>query len=270
MTFSIKVSDSSGSATLADLDIYVASVYDADAEAAFAAMTVQPSGTNKQAISDLFAWLKADGDFAGIELMSFLGSHDQQSAVLDLVNPSRSLVVTGAPTFTPGVGFQRTATSQDLKTPFLSNAMTRYLQNSGSFFLQQRTDANVAWVLGVDTSGGLIGLNINGTATATFRVSSASSATVAISKRFGLFSGSRTDSANQRSYGPDGTEVPAASPSSTLQASAVTLFRIGTTQSTLSAVLGGIFVLSTGKDTAGMARMRARLAAFLTATGTAI
>lgn len=85
--------------------VSVASAYDPDATAYFAAMTVQPDTTRKGLLNTLVAGLKTDGVWAKLDRLALTAAHDAQAARLDARNPAKVLSAINSPTFTVDRGY---------------------------------------------------------------------------------------------------------------------------------------------------------------------
>lgn len=81
-----------------------APAYDADAQAYFDAMSVEPSTAVKEAVDALVTGLKSDGDWSSIDFLMELPMHTEQAFLLDLIDPTRSATAVNSPTYTPYVG----------------------------------------------------------------------------------------------------------------------------------------------------------------------
>lgn len=104
--------------------------YDADAAAAFAAMTVQPTANRKTLYNNLIVGLKADGVWAKLDWLAILAAETAQAGRLNLKNPAKSWSTINSPVFTADRGYQGDGTSAhlDMGEPFgFSGAL--YVQN---------------------------------------------------------------------------------------------------------------------------------------------
>jgi hypothetical protein len=91
--------------------VSVASGYDSDAQSYFAAMSGQPDSTRKGLLNDLVVGLKADGVWPSLDWLVLLASHDEQSARLNAIIPSKAVAAINSPAFTPNLGFTGDASS---------------------------------------------------------------------------------------------------------------------------------------------------------------
>lgn len=108
------------SAFYAALFTQVSAAYDPDAQAAFAAMTVQPSANRKTLYNNLIVGLKADGIWAKLDWLAILAAETAQAGRLNLRNPSKAWAAINSPTFTADRGYQGDGTSShlDMGEPF--------------------------------------------------------------------------------------------------------------------------------------------------------
>jgi hypothetical protein len=79
--------------------------YDADAEAYFAAMSVEPDATRKGLLNDLIVGLKADSVWTKITWLSVLAAHDAQAARVNIKTPAQVATAINSPTFTTDLGY---------------------------------------------------------------------------------------------------------------------------------------------------------------------
>lgn len=112
-------------------------VYDPDAAAYFAAMSVQPDDARKSLINDLIVGLKADGVWSKLDLFYLLALGTQQAANLNAKTPA-SFTVTpaGTTTFTADRGYTGNGTTGYLDTGFnpTTAPTPNWTQNSASLF----------------------------------------------------------------------------------------------------------------------------------------
>ncbi|MBY5581853.1 hypothetical protein [Rhizobium leguminosarum] len=95
-----------------------APVYDADAQAYFDRMTVQPDSTRKALLNDLFVSLKVSGVYAKRDVYWLPAAHDAQAGRLNLKSASFTLTPAGSPTFVVDKGYQGDGTSACLVTNY--------------------------------------------------------------------------------------------------------------------------------------------------------
>lgn len=96
--------------------------YSAEAEAYFAAMSVQPSTALKDLVEALITTLKADGNFTG--WIGLGPVHDAQAARVNLVNPAQVATVGGSPVFTAKQGYAGDNTAAYLDSGVAGSALT--------------------------------------------------------------------------------------------------------------------------------------------------
>jgi hypothetical protein len=110
--------------------------YDPDAQAYFAAMSVQPDATRKGLINDYIVGLKTDGVWSLLDLVYLLASHDSQAAGLNAKTPASNVItVNGTCTFTTDGGYTSNGTTGYLDTNFNpATAGGNWTQNSASLF----------------------------------------------------------------------------------------------------------------------------------------
>lgn len=111
--------------------------YSAEAEAYFAAMSVEPSTALKDLIEALITTLKADGNFTG--WIGLGPMHDAQAARVNLVNPAQVATVGGSPVFTAKQGYAGDNTAAYLDTGVLGSALT---DTDTSLFVWVRTNGS--------------------------------------------------------------------------------------------------------------------------------
>lgn len=101
------------------LTAILAKRYCAEARAAFAAMTVQPSDALKVLYNTAIMGLKAAGTWAKRDLIYLLNVETAQAARVNLKTPGTyDLTATGGPTFTAKVGYAGNGTTAYLDTGF--------------------------------------------------------------------------------------------------------------------------------------------------------
>lgn len=112
---------------------------DADAQAYFAAMTVQPSPARKTLVTDLVKGLKADNLWTRLGWLCLLAAHHEQAGRLNLRKPAKSLTAVGTVTFTAELGFTATGGNylRTGESPFL--AENSYVRNSASLFVYKNS-----------------------------------------------------------------------------------------------------------------------------------
>lgn len=79
--------------------------YNADAQAAFNAMTVQPSSQRKSLYNALIPNLKADGLWSKLDWLCIMAAHDAQAARRKLRAPTKSLAAVNTPAFVVDRGY---------------------------------------------------------------------------------------------------------------------------------------------------------------------
>lgn len=87
------------------VQMLMGATYSPEAEAYFAAMTVQPDSTRKRLIDQLIIGLKSDGVWSRIDWLLLFAAHDAQAGRLNTKKPSKSCADVGTLTFTTDRGF---------------------------------------------------------------------------------------------------------------------------------------------------------------------
>jgi hypothetical protein len=108
-----------------------------EAEALFAAMTVQPDNARKIIINDMIVALIAAGVWDKLDLFYTMAAHDEQAGRLNWVSPGNDTLATGpgnvAPTFTVDMGYSGVGhpapTGAGFTTGRAETALTKALQN---------------------------------------------------------------------------------------------------------------------------------------------
>lgn len=118
----------------------------AEAAALVARMSVEPDDTRKALIDDAYTTLKANGTLAKLDCLYFFPAHDQQAALLDWVDGSRSATLTNQPFFVADRGMWTDGSNDYIDTGFNPSLATNYQQNDASFGYWQRNGAQSATV----------------------------------------------------------------------------------------------------------------------------
>lgn len=90
--------------------------YSPEADALFAAMSVEPDATRKGIINTLIEGLIADGVWVKLDWLNLLAAHDAQAAQLNWITPAKTLTATNSPTFTTDRGYTGNGTNAFLDT----------------------------------------------------------------------------------------------------------------------------------------------------------
>jgi hypothetical protein len=133
--------------------------YDADAQALFDAMDVQPSAARKTLYNTLINDLKAAGVWTKLDIFYILAAHDAQAARLNLKSPGTFTATESVtpPTFETDRGYTGNGTSSRLNTTWVpSTNGVNLVQNDASAWFWSRTD-----VAGATLSKGSIGNGSN-------------------------------------------------------------------------------------------------------------
>jgi hypothetical protein len=238
-----------------------------------AAMTTPPDVTRRGHINTLIAGLDADGDWPGIDWMVCLAAHDvvagaSQAGRINMRNPAKSLTAVNSPVFSAlGV-------VGDGATSYLTTGEAVYV--SGNSYVQDSASIGV-WCNQQSGTAGIVAHagNLNtsprmrispGTSTSSHRINDATSLSHNEGSRLGGRILSRTGSIT-KAYYKDGAEAAAAaSASELLQIAHVSVLCAGTSycNDRLS-----FFFTGGGLSAAAVARIHARVQAFLTAIGAA-
>jgi hypothetical protein len=120
--------------------------YSAEAEALFAAMTVQPDTTRKGVIDTFIKTMIADGIWAKLDVLWVLRAHDAQAGRLNWKTPaSFALTAVNSPTFTVDRGYTGDASTKYLNTNwnYAVNAVISTL-NSASIGVYQTPNIGTA------------------------------------------------------------------------------------------------------------------------------
>lgn len=116
--------------------------YDPDAQAYFAAMTVQPSAARKDLINALIVGLKADGIWPRIQWLSLLASHSEQAGRLNIKTPAQIASAVNSPVFTVDRGFAGDGATTYLDTN-VSNTTVVDTDNSLFVFIETKATSRV-------------------------------------------------------------------------------------------------------------------------------
>ncbi len=243
--------------------------YDSDAQAYFAAMTVQPTAARKQLISDLITGHKADGDWAGLDRYALLAAHTAQAGLLDMRNPAKSASAQNGPTFTVDRGFTGDGVTAyiDLgENPLAAGNQATLTNVTIGGWINQQSGTNGAMPLfGQFGTGVRLILIPNNIADETFRVGTISSGVFMATNgsRLGHRTMTRRDDTTQFGFF-NGVLVSTDARVTTGAGSVFYVLRNNTSYSgdRASAVYTG-----TGITPAAAARIHARLNTFLTAIG---
>jgi len=206
-------------------------VYDPDATALFARMTVQPDATRKQLISDRFVAGKAKSFWAKLDAIWVHAAHTSEAGRFNWLGNVYNCTPFNSPAFTTDRGFMGDGSSSYLSTGFnpATAVSPKFTQNSGCMGVRSNTDnaANGSLAGFFDTTLS-VGTSINPRATGdaiTGRLNSAASTNFGVSSSsIGMFAMSRVDSANISAY-RQGSLVSSAASASTAPPSGA--FRLG-------------------------------------------
>ncbi len=213
--------------------------YDADAQAWFDAMTVQPDATRKGLLNDLIVALKAS-TWAYRDLIYVMALGTAQAANLNAKSPSTfTLSPVNSPVFTADKGYQGDGSSSYIGTGYLfTGAGQLFTQDNAGFAVYvngapaeaQNTDV----AIGMDTTSGTLSFlrPRDGTGGMGARVNATTndnSASVG-GTRFGYEAVSRINSTQMQFYGHDGNPLggPLTRTSAAMQAKEIQLLRLGT------------------------------------------
>jgi len=121
-------------------------VYDADAQAVFAAFTTPPTTDRKAVINAYIVGLKADGIWTLLDLLYLMAAADSQAATINFKNPAAfQLISVNSPAFVADQGFTGNGTSSRLRTQFTPSANgANFTQDSASVWVWSRTNAQNA------------------------------------------------------------------------------------------------------------------------------
>ncbi len=247
----------------------VAIIYDADAQAYFAAMTVQPSATRKSLISNLIAGHKADGDWAGLDRYALLAAHTAQAGLLDMRNPAKSASAQNGPAFTADRGFTGDGVTAyiDLgENPLAAGNQATLTNVTIGGWINQQSGTNGAMPLfGQFGTGVRLILIPNNIADETFRVGTISSGVFMATNgsRLGHRTMTRRDDTTQFGFF-NGVLV---STDARVTTGAGSVFYVLRNNTSYSGDRVAAFYSGVGLTAAAVARIHARLNTFLTAIG---
>ncbi len=177
-------------------------VFDASALAYFAAMTVQPDDTFKNAVNAFYVGAKADGFYTGMDAFWFYCANSTQSAYLNGKNPATfTTTEAGTGTFTAYRGYQPNGTTGYLNSGFNpTTAGGVYTLNAAAFgaYINGGVDTTVRTVGQTAAASVATLVPRNGSAFASIRVNNATAATtaVALPSRLGWRGANRKDATN--------------------------------------------------------------------------
>ena len=194
--------------------------YSAQAEAFFARLATQPAQARKQLYDTMIRALAGAGVWSKLDLLYVFAAADQATALTNLVSSSCGATAVNAPGFTVDRGFTGAASKYIDSNFNPSTAVSpRYTLNSASLGGWSLTGGGVAGPIAGNKAAGLSfvypkftdGKNYAEVNAATFL-----NTTGAIASGLGLFTATRTDSANAATYQNMTTLVSAANASSSM------------------------------------------------------
>lgn len=181
-------------------------VYDPDAAAYFAAMTVQPDTTRKDLINTLIVNLKSAGVWSKLDWLCLFASHDLQSGLLNAVSPAKTAIAVNSPSFTADRGlsgdgvtayinYNESVTGGDRKATLNDVEVFAYCN------LQGASSGATGYHFSQATSSYRVYINANSAGNESFRAhDNASGVARASTDRKGFRASARGDSANRRAY----------------------------------------------------------------------
>ncbi len=163
--------------------------YSDEANALFAAMSVEPDASRKQAYDDFYTGFLAAGFVLSEWRQYCLAAHDSQASLLELGNPgTNTLTVNSAPTFTVDSGYQGDGVDDYLGTGILANAFTPRLVCFASSDTAQRTGS----AIGAATDNTLAFNSRNASDNAFLKMANATQLASANTNGGGVFVGTKT------------------------------------------------------------------------------
>lgn len=138
-------------------------IYDADAVALFARMTVQPDAARKQLYSDMFVAGKQKSFWAKSDAIWVHAAHHQQAGRLNWLGAIYDCIPFNNPAFTTDRGFLPDGSSSYLDTMFnpATAVGAKHSQNSGSLGIRANTDNGAAASSLAGFYNGSTGVTIN-------------------------------------------------------------------------------------------------------------
>lgn len=234
--------------------------YDADALAAFAAMTSAPSTARKNRIQELITGLKTDSIWTKIKLLGIFAAHHEQAARVDIKNPSRVGTATNSPTFTTDRGFTGDGATSDIDWGV--GASTLLSLDDHSHYVWSITNASVT----TRDAGNSSSLYINTRSSTNFQLRPSSSNTLSTSNSdgSGLLGYSRSGAAAVDAYRNGSSLATLSATSTALTSSNCTALRASTIYTTrqLAANIYAQFLTSTEN-----ANLYSRIRTYMTAVG---
>lgn len=251
-------------------------VYDPDAAAYFAAMSVQPDDARKSLINDLIVGLKADGVWSKTRLLYLRALGTQQAALLNAKTPgTNDCTIVGTVTFTADRGFRGDGSTGYLNTGFNPTTASPVIgQNSLALYSYvNNTTSDVAgnettWGSGGSSRIRLLPLSGSGVMSARLNNSTNNSFNgAALTTRLGSRAVSRTGAttSNGQMNGVAVGVTDTTSSSAPVSAVMELLRDSGTMYNGLDRIAAD--VLADGLSGAEMTALHARTLTFLTAIG---
>ena len=144
--------------------------YDADARALFTRMDAAGAPTTaarKVLINDLIVGMKADGDWAELDVLHVYAAHAAAAAPLNWIGNTSTATPAAAPTFTADQGYDLNGSTQYINTNYTpSSDAVNYTQNSavmGGYLRTYDTDTGLRCILGGNDATQAILLQRNAT-----------------------------------------------------------------------------------------------------------
>lgn len=143
--------------------VSVASSYDSDATAYFAAMSVQPDATRKGLLNTLIVAWKATGGWAKRDRIWIPAAHDEQAGLLNVKNPAvGALSKVNSPAFATDRGFQGDGASSHLATGWAPSDGVQWQLNSASLGAYVNVFGASRPMCGRAAAGGTVLLQVDG------------------------------------------------------------------------------------------------------------
>lgn len=111
-----------------------------------AATGTTPSANWVTKFNNFWAKQRANGNLAALDRLGIMQTETSAEAIIDCVDPTKTLTLVNSPTFTPLKGYTGNGTNQLIRTSTALSALTQYTQNSAIAFAYTGTNTGVTGV----------------------------------------------------------------------------------------------------------------------------
>jgi hypothetical protein len=237
--------------------------YDADAEAYFAAMSVEPDATRKGLLNDLIVGLKADSIWAKLLGLWVFAAHDEQAARVNAKTPAQVLTAVNSPAFTTDRSYAGDGATSYLATSFTGGSITRS-DWTMAVLVDVATATSLSGIMGYVLNAGELRASTasNGTRARMGTATSSTSTTVGANDQF--IAGRRTGTNQSIVMGTSIEGAATVTDSSSGAANVIDILRVGTNHT--NAALQHA-VLASYLDDTEILNLRTRLRTYSIAVG---